>query len=530
MKKMASFIALFLLLPFLVLGILLFWGFGLPAQYEETFLGEMKYKMDRLKETASLTEASNSPAASRRVILVGGSSIPFGFKTALATEALPDLTFIDFGMYADMGTVVMLDWLMPYIKEGDLIFLCPEQNAQSLSCRFSGEDVWQAADGDFTLAASLLPKHFEKLAASFPGFAGKKCFYALFGAPQPTDIYARASFDTYGDISYPDRNANIMPLLYNPNDTISFSTDVITEDFLAEMNDFAAFAKKRGAQVYYRFSPMNALALSPDTESAAIDAYYDYLSGVLDFPILGNPHQSIMDSGWFYDTNFHLNDSGAVLFTKYLVEDLKLLYKDTSLTGISVPDMPAPAPASSAAKASSATDTSDEAVEAPLFPASDTPIRLPSASGSSQEASEETVPDSLDTALEKYYVYAENETKTGYLITGLSEEGTKASSLSLPATIQGKPVTDLSPSLFSQAISLEELTIPAGFTLYDGMFTGCKSFHRLILTAPSPSSYIIGDQLLEGADFLIYVPANALDTYQRNYSWQKYSQRIAAIP
>ena len=119
MKKMASFITLFLLLPCIVLGILLFWGFGLPAQYEETFLGEMKYKMDRLKETASLSEASSSPVAFRRVILVGGSSIPFGFKTALATEALPDLTFVDFGMYADMGTVVMLDWLRPYIKEGD---------------------------------------------------------------------------------------------------------------------------------------------------------------------------------------------------------------------------------------------------------------------------------------------------------------------------------------------------------------------------------------------------------------------------
>lgn len=498
MKKMASFITLFLLLPCIVLGILLFWGFGLPAQYEETFLGEMKYKMDRLKETASLSEASSSPAASRRVILVGGSSIPFGFKTALATEALPDLTFVDFGMYADMGTIVMLDWLRPYIKEGDLILLCPEQNAQSLSCRFSGEDVWQAADGDFTLAASLLPKHFEKLAASFPGFAGKKCFYALFGAPQPTDIYARASFDSYGDISYPDRNANIMPLLYNPNDTISFSTDVITEDFLTEMNDFAAFAKECGAQVYYRFSPMNALALSPDTKSAAIDAYYDYLSSVLDFPILGNPHQSIMDSGWFYDTNFHLNDSGAVLFTKYLVEDLKLLYKDTSLTGISVPDMPAPA--------------------------------LADASGSYQGTSEEAVPESLDTAMEKYYVYEENEAENGYLITGLTQEGAKASVLSLPATIQGKPVTDLSPSLFSQAAALEELTVPAGFTLYDGMFAGCKSFRRLILTAPSPSSYIIGDQLLEGADFLIYVPADALDTYQRNYSWQKYSQRITVVP
>ena len=498
MKKMASFITLFLLLPCIVLGILLFWGFGLPAQYEDTFLGEMKYKMDRLKETASLSEASSSPAASRRVILVGGSSIPFGFKTALATEALPDLTFVDFGMYADMGTVVMLDWLRPYIKEGDLILLCPEQNIQSLSCRFSGEDVWQAADGDFTLAASLLPKHFEKLAASFPGFAGKKCFYALFGAPQPTDIYARASFDSYGDISYPDRNANIMPLLYNPNDTISFSTDVITEDFLTEMNDFAAFAKECGAQVYYRFSPMNVLALSPDTESAAIDAYYDYLSSVLDFPILGNPHQSIMDSGWFYDTNFHLNDSGAVLFTKYLVEDLKLLYKDTSLTGISVPDMPAPA--------------------------------LADASGSYQGTWEEAVPESLDTAMEKYYVYEENEAENGYLITRLTQEGAKAPVLSLPATIQGKPVTDLSPSLFSQAASLEELTVPAGFTLYDGMFAGCKSFRRLILTAPSPSSYIIGDHLLEGADFLIYVPADALDTYQRNYSWQKYSQRITVVP
>lgn len=41
-------------------------------------------------------------------------------------------------MYAGMGTVVMLDWAQTQAREGDIFVIAPEQNAQTLSCFFSG--------------------------------------------------------------------------------------------------------------------------------------------------------------------------------------------------------------------------------------------------------------------------------------------------------------------------------------------------------------------------------------------------------
>ena len=88
---------------------------------------------------------------------------------------------------------------------------------------------------------------------------------------------------------------------------------------------------------------MNAAAVTGDP-----DAYYDFLRGQLDFPILGDPHSCILDPEWFYDTNFHLNESGRQLNTRNLTRDLKAQLGDTTPTEIAVPDPPAPATAETA--------------------------------------------------------------------------------------------------------------------------------------------------------------------------------------
>ena len=93
-----------ILLAFLLVipAILLLWGFALPAQYGETFLGELSAQVDRLSESRG-----------QRIILVGGSSVPFSLRCDLLEAALPGYTVIDFGLYADIGTSVMLELLEP---------------------------------------------------------------------------------------------------------------------------------------------------------------------------------------------------------------------------------------------------------------------------------------------------------------------------------------------------------------------------------------------------------------------------------
>ena len=443
----------------LLAGVLLLLGFVLPPQYEDTFLGEMKYKMERL-------ETTEGP----RIIVVGGSSVPFALKSGLVEEYLPGYQVVDFGMYAGMGTVVMLDWAQTQAREGDIFVI---------ACFFSGELAWQAADGAFDLLPLINSGRYESLAAAFPAFAGKKLWYALTGAPEPDGVYARSSFDGYGDIVYPDRTANIMSGGRNPNDLISFSQDVITEDFIDALNGFARAVTAKGAKVVYHFPPMNAAALEPGTDQTAVDAYYDYLDGQLLFPILGDPGRCILDSGWFYDTNFHLNASGATVFTKLLIEDLKIFLKDTSPTEIALPAMP------SAGAAALGTDNTDGAL------------------------------------------FTYRHTEQGWILSGLTEEGRAARNLTLPGSYAGEPVVGLDKALFVGNTAIREIRVQPNIgVLYDGMFSGCTALERLILTGEDPSAYAAGDGLREGADFFICVPEGALDRYRRDYFWQAYGAWI----
>lgn len=451
--------------------LLCLFAFGLPPQYTETFLGELPHQVARLR-------AAESP----RIILVGGSSVPFSVRSELVEEAFPGYTVVDFGLYADIGTPVMLDFLEEELRAGDTVLISPEQDEQTLSTYCSGEALWQAVDSAFDLLGQLSPERYETLAASLPAFAGKKCFYWLFGTPAPEGIYARASFNAYGDIDSPLREANILSGGFDPNQRISFSPEALSEDFLQTLNDFAHLAEAKGAEVYYRFPPMNRAALAESAEEQ-VDEYYDFLRSRLDFPILGDPHRSILESGWFYDTNFHLNTSGAVVFTKTLIEDLKLLWQDTSPTQIALPAMPEPA----------------------------APALLTG-----------------DDSCQDCFTYRREG--AGWVVRGLTGKGQAAQVLVVPVSYENQPVTGLDAGVFVGDTALRELALQANIgMLYDGMFRGCTGLKRVLLTADSPAAYTVGDGLREGADFLLCVPENALEQYRRHYSWQQYSGYLSPM-
>lgn len=440
---------------------LLLLGLLLPAQYSQTYLGEMPYKQQRL-----------STAQGRRIVIIGGSSVPFSLDSQLLQQLLPGWSVVDYGLYAQLGTVTMMDWAVDDIREGDLVILSPEQDAQALSCQADGESILQACDGHFSMLTQLKPSRLEAVAAAFPAFAGKKLRYAIGGQPEPAGIYARDSFNSYGDIACPGRERNILPGLYQQNQSISFDRQLFAPDFVQEVHSFAQAVREKGADIVYHFPPMNASAVSDDAD---VDAYYDHLARTLSIPILGNPHSCILEPEWFYDTNFHLNSAGSLVFTKLLAEDIKLYLQDSSPTIVSLPAMPTP--------------------------------RLSVFSG--------------DDSFGEFFTYRKEE--GGWIIDGITPEGRLQTHMTLPASHDGLPVTGMDPSVLHGCTNLRELTIQPNISrLGDGFAQGCIRLQRIILTAQEPSACSVGDDLMEGASFLIQVPSAALDAYRRNYSWQKY--------
>lgn len=482
LKWQVQFYMITLGVPLLLIAAVLF----LPPQFDETYPGELPYKMEWLRETGD-----------HRIIVVGGSSVAFGLRSDLIEQEF-ERNVVNFGLYAPLGSKTMLEACFSEIREGDTIIFSPEQNSETLSFSFQPKEVWEAMDGHFSMIGIFEEEELKRLIGVFPEFACDKLKYALTGKPQPDGIYRRDSFNAYGDIAAAGREANRMPEQYDPTMMIDF-TEFPEDDFLEYLNEYAERVRKKGAEFYYRFCPMNELAVVDETE---LDSYVSELRNRVCFKILGNPHECILDSRWFYDTNFHLNDSGAVVNTYYLVRDLKAEWKDSSKTEIGLPEMPE-------AWKEVESDQSEE-------------NKTGCDNSQDYDGTKNTEADPDRDA--EYFIYEEQEDSLS--VAGVSEAGRMKKELSIPQACGGKKVTEVLAGSFADCAELEEITVNAGIALHDGCFAGCRTLKRIILNA-GPGGIMVGTDLLAGTDALLYTKDR--DAYALDYSWGIYSDKIKSI-
>lgn len=441
--------------------------FCTPAQYDATFLGA-------LRDKAALLEADGERP---RIIVAGGSGAAFGQDSELLARLVPGYDVVNFGMYAGLGTAVMLNLAWPDLRAGDILIFSPEQSEQTLSLYFNAGSMWQAADGEFALLTRLRRADLSAMAGALADFAADKLACLRDGKPVPTDVYSRAAFNAWGDVSIP-RAANLMPGGYDPDMPVSFDPALLDADFASFLREYAVGCEKRGVTFLYRFCPMNAAAI-PEGEAARLDAFASHLMQQTGCTILGDPADSIMEAGWFYDTNFHLNSAGAQVNTICMAEAL-CDFLGLPAPAAEKPDMPA--------LASAALIGGDNA-DAPCF------------------------------------LY---EQDGGVLrLTGLTDAGKTREKLTVPAAINGLPVTSLAPSVFAGNKAIREITIQSNIArLEDGSFTGCDSLGRIVLLHENPADCPVGRGLLDGTDALVHVPQGSLSAYMTNYFWAVHADRL----
>lgn len=464
-------LSLFLvLLPvFILTGI----TFAAPAQYDDTFLGELADKHRRLTET-------DNP----KIVLIGGSSLAFGLDSVLLEEYM-GMPVVNYGLYATIGTKAMMDLSRSHIGRGDIVVLCPETDAQTYSLYYNAHSMWQAIDSDPSLFFAAGLDNFGRLAAGFPDFAREKLDFVRRDAkPAPSGIYAEASFNEYGDIAV-ERKYNEMPANYDPSMTISLTTDLLDEEFIDYLNKYAASCRLRGAQVYFSFPPMNGDAVTSTDEET--DAFYLSLGQSLDFPVISDLRDYILPSAYFYDTNFHLNSRGALLRTSLLADDL---LRSLGMT---------------------------ERVETVKFSAPERPS------------------DYFDLKFEddenaQYYLFAEIE--GGLSIAGLTDAGKEQKSLQIPRGTEGKAVLAVGDNAFADGCA-EEIRIgeyAVVRSISADAFAGCETLRRIELHL-APSDLPVSAAVLESMpeDCCVYIPQAMYGEFATDYFWSAMMRYVKVI-
>lgn len=335
-------IALAALIPFLFVAASLAF---LPDAYgDSTFLSELADKYALLNSTEE-----------KKIVLLGGSSVAFGFDSETVEKAT-GYKVVNFGLYATLGTKMMLDLSESALNEGDIVVLAPELDPQTMSLYFNATSAWQALEKDYSMLPKLHSDCYDELVGGLFRHLVEK-YDVAFGKKDPTEqngVYSHSSFNAYGDISY-ERPYNTMKREYDPTQTIVLSSSIVDAEFVDYVNAYIKKAEKRGASVVFSFCPMNSSAMDPATSETSVAAFTDYIRENIHCEIISDARDSILAQGYFFDTNYHLNDAGVQVHTQSVTNDLlRYLGREDEQISADLPEPPGRKPTGSSAVSSSA--------------------------------------------------------------------------------------------------------------------------------------------------------------------------------
>ncbi len=478
-KFLAIFAALLIvfLLPFISVAVI---ALGASAVYDDTFVGELGEKYDRLNSVNG-----------KKVVVIGGSSVAFGLDSGLLEREV-SMPVVNFGLYANLGTKLMLDLSRSGIGEGDIVVVAPEMNDQTLSLYFNSETTMQALDGNFHMLKYIDSENYEALAGASWGFAADKLGYLIGGSvPENEGAYSKKWFNAYGDNTY-DRPYNEMSTV-TKNITLDFMYDESDgktseyEEFIDYLNEYVEFCEEKGATVYFSFPPMNKAAMTDYNTEEAIYSFYDNLASALHCKIISNINDYIMDEGYFFDSEFHLNNAGVKVRTAALAKDLKRELEITDKTVIELPEPPGYRPVD-------------------FVGGSDVNLYLELEAG------------------------VNGAGQAVWYVTGLNAEGKKQVSITLPNNVDGIPVYGIRPEAFADS-ELRTLIIGDNIaSIESSAFGGAKNLTAVYVPTANPDDIAIpnsfaGDLATNGAStsLKIYIPKDSTFNYVSHYFWADYS-------
>ena len=294
---------------------------SIPPVYAGSYYATFADKYDRLV----------SLAGKRKLVLFSGSSARFGYDSAAIDRALPDYEVVNMGVFAYTNALPQLELIRAQLRPGDLLLLSPELDAaQRQFCTTNALDspYFNLMEANYDMLAALDLRDYTRVFSSLSEYLSvKRRMEGRSYADSPAD------YDEDGNpVSQPSYNAYGDYILYRPNadtDTPIYGLQVPytaafyrKEQYIDPLNrELRRFASD-GIYVYLTYAPRNRLAVSADSDEAAIRGLDRYFREALEIPVISDVFDSLVDGRYLYGTDNHLSTEGVQRRTAQIIRDL----------------------------------------------------------------------------------------------------------------------------------------------------------------------------------------------------------------
>ena len=285
-----------------------------PPKYMSARTGTYHIKYERL-----------ITAKKPKMVFVGGSNLTYGMISPEVAEAFPDYEIINYGNRYETPAAFYLECISKWLGEGDILVYVPEAEGEYLyGFNEMNEIIWQMFEGAYDSFADVDLRHYPKLLESFAAFnktrASRKASYDY-------ETHSE-TINEYGDYFTEKVGQEYTPL-YN---TKELSVDLVTKN-IDELNRALRLCRDAGAKVYLSFGTINELSLTEEARSAAGREAFENAAreNIFCDAVISRLSDYIMDTKYFFNTDFHLNTEGAGIRTAKLISDLTAqIEKDTA--------------------------------------------------------------------------------------------------------------------------------------------------------------------------------------------------------
>ena len=235
--------------------------------------------------------------------------------------------------------------------------------------------------------------------------------------------------------------------------------------------------------------------------------FYRNLCASVNCRVISDVTQCVMDEGYFFDSEFHLNNAGVTVRTAQLIDDIKREIGDVTIT-LSKDNLPNP----------------------PGF----APMDI--VGGDSENlyfVLEQEMVDSKDADGNDIQIPV-------WAIVGLNENGLIQETLEIPNNVDGAPVTIIRANAFAGSL-VKTLYIGENISaINSGAFSGASSLKSVYIPASKsdPNSIGVPNRMdpaglaTNGApdDMKIYVPEEGFSSYSSDYFWGDYKNLASYKP
>lgn len=267
-----------------------------------------------------LLEQQPSP----RLLMIGGSNLAFGIDSAEINRRLA-YNPVNMGLYIGLGVDFMLAEVEPSLRPGDVVVV-------SLEYEFFDDQFYYGLEDGLFMTLEERPENRKFLnfrngqVLLNRGFNGagrilRASVSYLIGGDDPLEnlntVYKRNSFNQYGDVvahrNLPSKKFELG--LFDSRDKRSTILRLINR-----LNSFSEVCRQKGVKIFYLYPSVPEQYFKQNKNM--LDEAATAINQELKFQALNTPEEMSLPPEDFYDSEYHVNNSGIKKRTDQLIERL----------------------------------------------------------------------------------------------------------------------------------------------------------------------------------------------------------------